>query len=58
MKIRHSFLHRYVRNFHVILLLVFLLPRVSDAQQLKITDFALFGGVGACPTGPGLIHSQ
>src|SRR5664279_2977190 len=55
MKILYSFFHYYVRSFAVFLLLTVLLPRVSDAQQLKITDFALFGGVGPCPTGPGLI---
>ncbi len=29
-------------------------PVLSHAQQLKINDFALFGGNGNCPGGPGL----
>ena len=29
------------------------LPLVSFAQQLKITDFVIFGGNGNCPTGQG-----
>ena len=30
-----------------------ILPLLSVAQQLKITDFAVFGGNANCPTGPG-----
>jgi hypothetical protein len=33
-------------------LLVVLYPGTLNAQQLKITDFVLFGGNGTCPGGP------
>ena len=39
-----------------ILVYLFLLgPHSVLGQQLKITDFSVFGGLGGCPTGPGLI---
>ena len=37
----------------VILILIGLVPEMIQAQQLKISDFALFGGDGSCPAGPG-----
>jgi hypothetical protein len=36
-----------------IILITGLFPFLSPAQQLKITDFSLFGGNGNCPGGPG-----
>ena len=44
-----------LRNF-VSCLLIFAIgfyPRTANAQQLKISDFALFGGNASCPIGPG-----
>ena len=37
----------------IVLLLPAFLPVILLAQQLKITDFVLFGGNGSCPTGQG-----
>src|SRR5215831_9752705 len=40
------------RSF-LLLCCLFLLKDAARAQQLKITDFVLFGGNGSCPSGPG-----
>ncbi len=37
----------------VVVISIGLLPQMMQAQQLKISDFALFGGDGSCPAGPG-----
>ncbi|MBL7763411.1 MAG: hypothetical protein JNL23_08325, partial [Chitinophagaceae bacterium] len=37
----------------VFTLSIILLPTLSFSQQLKISDFVLFGGNGLCPAGPG-----
>src|SRR6516162_10939628 len=52
---RHLYMVAHVRYLLAFLLLTTGLIASSGlyAQQLKITDFALFGGNGACPSGPG-----
>ena len=43
---------KQLKNFWHCYMLFSLLPLFSEAQQLKITDFVVFGGNGSCPTGP------